>query len=110
MPKACRPFQEHRQLVPADAAHSMANRPLVSAGRLVQVSRPAPLSEGSQPALEEAVLAARLKGATLGALNPAQSLETLKFDESRERIATLARTHPDQVAQLLRTWMARRRA
>jgi len=82
-------------------------RPLLGALRR---GRPAPLGEGSQPALEEAVLAARLKGATLGALNPAQSLETLKFDESRERIATLARTHPDQVAQLLRTWMARRRA
>ncbi len=63
----------------------------------------------TQSALDEATLAARLKVATTAALNPAQLVEIRKREELQGRIAELARTNPDQVAQLIRSWMVRKR-
>jgi flagellar M-ring protein FliF len=62
-----------------------------------------------EPALNEAELAAQVKAATSSALNPAQALEIRKREELQTRVAALARTNPDQVAQLIRTWMVRKR-
>lgn len=82
-------------------------RPLLAAWR-----RPPRVGAGldlTEPALEEASLAARVKPVTAGALNPAQLLEVRKREGLQGRIATLARSNPDQVAQLIRSWMVRKR-
>ncbi len=81
-------------------------RPLVAALRRPHVGGRLDVSE---PALNEAALAARLKAAAAGALNPAQLAEVRKREELQNRIAALARTNPHQVAQLLRSWMVRKR-
>jgi flagellar M-ring protein FliF len=81
-------------------------RPLLGALRRPRPSGPL---GSAKPALDDAALAARLKAASVAALNPAQAAALQNQETLRDRVSALARTHPDQVAQLLRTWMGNRR-
>ena len=83
-------------------------RPLLRALR----SRP---SRGTRldltdPALTPDGLAAQLKARTAAALNPAQLLKVQEREELHGRVATLARSNPEQVAQLIRSWMLKKQA
>ena len=82
-------------------------RPLL---RALRRPRPAVPPGVPQPSLNDAALAARLKAASVAALNPAQAAALQSQETLRDQVAALARTHPDQVAQLIRTWMANRRS
>jgi flagellar M-ring protein FliF len=82
-------------------------RPLL---RALRRPRPPGLPGVPQPALDDAALLARLKAGSVAALKPAQAAALQSQETLRDQVAALARTHPDQVAQLLRTWMGNRRA
>jgi flagellar M-ring protein FliF len=82
-------------------------RPLL---RALRRSRPAGPLGSATPALDEAALAARLKAGSVAALNPAQLAALQGHDSLRDQVAAMARTHPEQVAQLLRGWMRNPRA
>ncbi len=58
-----------------------------------------------EPALLQAAASAQLRAKAAAALNPAQQLKVLEREELHDRIGTLARSSPEQVAQLLRSWM-----
>lgn len=82
-------------------------RPLVAALRQPRVGV---RLDVTAPAVDEATITAQLKAAAAAALSPAQMLEVRKRGELQGRIAALAREHPDQVAQLIRSWMIQKRA
>jgi len=63
----------------------------------------------AESALQEASLTAQVKAATAGSLSPAQLLEVRKRGELQGRIEALARSNPDQVAQLIRSWIVKKR-
>ena len=81
-------------------------RPLLAALRRPRVGT---YFDVTGPAMDEAAITAQLKAAAAAALNPAQMLEVRKRGELQGRIETLAREHPDQVAQLIRSWMIQKR-
>jgi flagellar M-ring protein FliF len=52
----------------------------------------------------------RIGGTAAAALSPADVAQGQKKEELQGRIANLARSNPEQVAQLIRTWMATKQA
>jgi len=60
------------------------------------------------PALDEAAMAGQVQAALSGALPEGQMLEVRKREELQSRVQTLARKDPQQVAQLIRSWIATR--
>ncbi|MFB3816379.1 MAG: flagellar basal-body MS-ring/collar protein FliF [Candidatus Methylomirabilales bacterium] len=78
----------------------------VLAGRRLQPGTHVDLTE---PALAQAARA-QLQAKAAAALNPAQMVKAREREELHGRIADLAQSQPEQMAQLLRSWMLRSRA
>ncbi len=51
--------------------------------------------------------AAQIKARAMAALNPAQLLKVKEREELQGRVGEMARSNPQQMAQLLRTWMVK---
>lgn len=89
-------------------------RPLLAARRRGPVEPAAPLgprlarSAGRSPAVDEAAVAGQVEAALSGALPAGQLLEVRKREELQARVQALARKDPNQVAQLIRSWIAPR--
>jgi flagellar M-ring protein FliF len=64
----------------------------------------------SDPALADAAGGAQLTGRTAAALNPAQILKGQEREALQGRVAALARANPEQMAQIIRSWMVTRRS
>lgn len=63
-----------------------------------------------EPALPEGAIGAQLAAKAAAALNPAQILKGREREELQSKIASMARANPDQVAQIIRSWMVGKRA
>jgi flagellar M-ring protein FliF len=61
-------------------------------------------------ALADAGSGAQLTGKTAAALNPAQILKGREREALQGRAAALARANPEQMAQIIRSWMVSRRS
>ncbi|HYL80071.1 MAG TPA: flagellar basal-body MS-ring/collar protein FliF, partial [Candidatus Acidoferrum sp.] len=83
-------------------------RPLLAALR--RVPRTGSRLDVVEPAAIQAAVTAQLKARAAAALNPAQLLKVQEREELHSRIGTLARSNPDQVAQLIRSWMVQKQS
>jgi flagellar M-ring protein FliF len=63
-----------------------------------------------EPALTEADVKAQLAAKAAAALNPAQIIKGREREELQNRVVTIARENPAQVAQLIRSWMVGKKA
>jgi len=75
--------------------------------------RPAPAGVAldiQEPALSDADVAAHLTAKGMAALNPGQLLKAREREGLQGKISELADKDPERMAQLLRTWMLKRRA
>jgi flagellar M-ring protein FliF len=64
----------------------------------------------SDAALADAGSGAQLAGKAAAALNPAQILKGREREALQGQVAALARTNPEQMAQIIRSWMVTRRS
>jgi flagellar biosynthesis/type III secretory pathway M-ring protein FliF/YscJ len=64
----------------------------------------------TQAALSEAEIGAQIAAKAAAALNPAQILKGREREELQGKIATLVRSDPEQMAQIIRSWMVGKRA
>jgi flagellar biosynthesis/type III secretory pathway M-ring protein FliF/YscJ len=64
----------------------------------------------SDAALADAGGGAQLAGKAAAALNPAQILKGREREALQGQVAALARTNPEQMAQIIRSWMVTRRS
>jgi flagellar M-ring protein FliF len=63
-----------------------------------------------RPSLDRGSPAAPLKVAAAPALSPVQLVKVQEREELQQRLSGMARSNPDQVAQLIRSWMVRKRS
>ena len=63
----------------------------------------------TEPALTGAAIEAQLAAKAAAALNPAQILKGREREELQSRVVGIASSNPEQMAQLIRTWMLRKR-
>ncbi len=78
-------------------------RPLVTLFR--SRSRVGTKLDVSEPALVTGAAAAQVAARTMAALNPAQLLKVKEREELQGRVSEMALSRPQQMAQLLRSWM-----
>jgi flagellar M-ring protein FliF len=64
----------------------------------------------TEPALTTAGIEAQLAAKAAAALNPAQILKGREREELQGRVVGIAKANPEQMAQLIRSWMLRKRA
>ncbi len=64
----------------------------------------------TEPALTGASIEAQLAAKAAAALNPAQILKGREREELQGRVVGIAKANPEQMAQLIRSWMLRKRA
>ena len=63
-----------------------------------------------EAALSEGAMASQLAAKAAAALNPAQILRGREREQLQGKIATLVQADPEQMAQIIRSWMVRKRA
>jgi flagellar M-ring protein FliF len=87
---------------------------LIGLRSLVALWRRAPMAGGRldirEPAITAAEVEAQLAAKAAAALNPAQIIKGREREELQNRVVTIARENPAQVAQLIRSWMVAKKA